>query len=367
MVKINLIGNIFGTTGYARHTKELLKSLSNSESITKIRLDCPKVDGWERLVSDAELNAITNKYTNDMVQIAITTPNNWPFYYTDPCKAFYGFLVWEGTKVPKFWERYVNDYRVTAIFVPSTHVKHAIENTFNCKKPIYIIPHGVDPLKFQINEEIANKKRPFTFLVNKGWNLTEKDRGGVPITVKAFTEEFKDDENVRLILKINPAYLQGGSEQLENAFKKLSLPDKRPKIHVDINNLTDEGLVKMYSESDVIINTSYAEGFNLPLLEAMACGVVPLTSKFGGQMDFCHNYNSFILTEGEFVTPSELQYENSEWFEIDHEYLKHTMRELFLHQTKVKDKVKLLSNTVDKFTWDKTAQKIIKVIQNHDK
>ena len=362
-MNINLIGNIFGSSGYARHTKQLFKALH--KHCDKIHLECSRPQNWETLVSDSELNALTTPATNDMISICIATPQKWPFFYTDPCKSFYGFLVWEGTTIPKYWKKYIEDKRVKGIFVPSEHVKDAILNTYKCTKPIYIIPHGVDNLIFQQNEIVNKRKRPFTFLINKGWNLTAEDRGGVPLAIKAFCQEFKKDENVRCILKINPAYLgQNNINGVSEAFKKITLPKQRNKIHVNIDFITDTQLVEMYSESDIILNTSYAEGFNIPLLEAMACKVVPITSFFGGQLDFCEDKNSFILIKGRFFQPKDLMYENCDWFKLDITQLKKCMRMVFENQNLLINKKENAYNKALEYTWDSTAEKIINIIKN---
>ncbi len=52
--------------------------------------------------------------------------------------------------------------------------------------------------------------------------------------------------------------------------------------------------------SSVVVCTSWYEGFSLPLLEAMACGIPVITTKNGGAESYCvNNYNSFIVEYGD--------------------------------------------------------------------
>ena len=55
----------------------------------------------------------------------------------------------------------------------------------------------------------------------------------------------------------------------------------------------------LYQQCDILVKTSLMEGFGLPLLEAMACGCVPVTYSSGGVLDFCrHGQNSLVAGVG---------------------------------------------------------------------
>ena len=58
----------------------------------------------------------------------------------------------------------------------------------------------------------------------------------------------------------------------------------------------DYELALIYHQADVFLSTSKIEGFGLPLLEAMACGVPVVTTDSGGIRDFCRDcYNCIIV------------------------------------------------------------------------
>jgi len=132
------------STGYDIHCKSLVNALY--ELNPDIKLEVPLPPNWMRFVNDAELNMITKEPRKADVNIAVTQPQFWKLYM-DNCDKFVGFLIFEGSSIPKYWIEYLLDERVSQIWVPSKHSKEAILNTTNNKKiidKIRIVPHGVD-------------------------------------------------------------------------------------------------------------------------------------------------------------------------------------------------------------------------------
>ena len=59
--------------------------------------------------------------------------------------------------------------------------------------------------------------------------------------------------------------------------------------------LDDEALSAMYSVADFYLCTSVAEGQNLPLLEAMAHGVIPVTPRHSAMLDYIDDGHAIII------------------------------------------------------------------------
>ena len=203
MNKINLIGNFLGIDGYSRHLRGLANGLQ--EVGLDVRIDAPLTAQWERYVSDAEYNMLTKKFDPERISIMIGQPQYWLLALAEKPKHFWGFLVWEGDKIPTYWQQYIEDPRVEKILVPSAHTANAIHNSYYCTKPIIIIPHGFNTAKLFPSPE-PTTERPFTFIANKGWAAGMNDRGGIQFLLKAFDEEFTKKDNVLLKVKINPSY-----------------------------------------------------------------------------------------------------------------------------------------------------------------
>jgi len=371
-MKINIIGDIFGTTGYARHTRQLANALNDIGCDVRIESNLPQQ--WEVAVNDFELRAIQKPFDRECVSVMIGQPPFWRIALAQKPRKFFGFCVWEGDKIPKYWIDYMLDPRVDKILVPSQHTKDAIENTFAPPKGlIEIIPHGYDASKFypdkkpiidKVNKisdikitenDIENTN--FSFIANKGWSQGLYDRGGIQWLLKAFNEEFSKEDNVCLKIKINTVYKPNFN--IDEECKALDLIKGKNSIMFVLDTIDDNALRQFYNEGDVFVSTSMADAFNIPCLEAMGCGVPVITTAFGGQSDFITPENGYLIRVGEFVNWSKEQsYEETKWFKPDIKEIRRLLRYAYLNQQEIKEKGKLALKDASKFTWLEAAKKL---------
>lgn len=371
MNKINIIGTIIGTSGYDIHTRSFFNALYKINP--DIKLDVPLPQDWIKWVSDAELDAITKPFRIPDVTIMIATPPCWRLALSDGCKKFIGFLVWEGSNIPKYWLEYLLDERVSQIWVPSRHTFSAVVNTIEdididgdellkakiCSK-IKIVPHGIDLSLFKPIETKRDIK--FTFLYNKGWRGTSWDRGGVQYLIKAFSEEFRSNENVQLLLKLNPAYLH--PSQLKQSMDNLNLPQDRAQIKIITDNVPYNKLIELYNMGDVYVCPTRAESFDLGSAEAMSCGLPIITTNYGGQIEHTNNDNSWFVDYKLEEIKEDINYEGVSWATPNNEDLRKKMRYCFEHQDEVKEKGKKSEEFIKTFTWDETAKKALEYLNS---
>lgn len=395
-MKINIIGNYFGIDGFSNHTRQLAIALDKLKDVD-ISMICNRHQGWESQVNDQELQIMLRDPEEANINIMIGQPQYWRLHSTEN-KPFIGFLVWEGDKIPEYWIPYLLDENVKQIWVPSMHVKQAMVNTMNkiniddCNiiEKTKIVPHGVDldifkpnspqitasgdkPLPDGASREInganvassaktdititsVKTEDNFKFLVDKGWRSL-LDRGGTQDTIKAYLEEFNEEDKVELIIKINTAYTMGDINMMLKQLK----PKNKTSFAV-IKFITDvvpfEKLNEIYNLGDVFINSSKAEAFHLGCLQAMACGLPVISNDFGGQTDFINNENGWLLKEGTMKEVThELEYEGISWKDVNIKELRKSMRDVYNNKEEVKTKSIKSINDCKEFTWNKSAEK----------
>lgn len=360
MREITVKGDFFGSSGYAVHLRNLSNALA--EEGWDVRIDAPKPPGWEAGVNDQELLMLQKEQRKD-IMIMISQPPFWRLGLAEDPERFIGVCVWEGSKIPAYWLEYLRDERVEQIWVPSTHTKQAIETTVKAERgylhtPINIVPHGYDPAKiFPIEKK---EKRPFTFFACKGWVHAEHDRGGIQYLIKAYDEEFSKEDDVRLLIKINPAYLINVPDN--NAWFSQMLgtiglgdreenPDKAP-MFVNFDTVADDQVRELYAEADVFVSPTRAEAFNLPGLEAKACGLPTIMTDYGGQTDYMkYGEDMFIEYELEPVT-HDVAYEEAEWATPNIDNLRKLMRKFYVQRH-----VRQSPEPPVKWTWRAAAKK----------
>ena len=113
--------------------------------------------------------------------------------------------------------------------------------------------------------------------------LTYKRTYSRPMEGTTQTEEFKDTDNVELIASVENPYPSDGLKTTEERIKHYGIDTKKIKF---INFPSRDEYVRYLQEANVFVSCARSEGWNLPLIEAMACGTPSIYSNWGGQLQF---------------------------------------------------------------------------------
>ncbi|HPO62310.1 MAG TPA: glycosyltransferase, partial [Candidatus Kapabacteria bacterium] len=170
------------------------------------------------------------------------------------------------------------------IWTPSTYSRQCFVNSGIDFNKVQIIPNGIDPKVFKPNGKKfvinTNKKLKFIFV---GGTIYRK---GIDILLKAYIETFTSLDEVSLVIKD-----MGGESFYQGQTAKQFIQDiqKNPNspeiIYID-EYLTEQDIIELYHSSDVFVCPYRGEGFSLPTLEAMACGLPVIVTKGGATDDF---------------------------------------------------------------------------------
>jgi len=161
---------------------------------------------------------------------------------------------------------------------------------------VKVISHGVDPFTFfPVDPELRTLYRellgikPDDFVLLSVSALTENK--GIDALLRAFLTLKQTKPELKLIIK-RPGNLYGISVQtyLSQLTEPAELRCFSEKYLIDIVEISDnfdfDGMRALYNACDVYVSPYKAEGFNLPSLEAAACGVPILVTKGGATDDY---------------------------------------------------------------------------------
>lgn len=345
-MKILWKGNVFNPTGIATANREMIKALIKQKN--KVQCVDPWHDKYE-FTKDMEcLNYPINVGKADATIFA-----DYPQFWQGGYGKLIGHFLHEGTVLHKGWPDALNT--VEKVFVPSQATKNLFRWN-NVVVPIEVIPYGVSEL---YKPKEFPKEKDFLFLSVNSWTGEPGDRKGTDLLVKAFDEEFKD-ENVKLVLKIG-TFWQGKTDYMAAIYKILG--HTNPNILFNDAYTPEEELVKFYQKADCFVAPTRGEAFGLTILNAMACGLPVIVTKDrnSGHMDFCKGVSSVLWIDAPTVEQGSLRFyaQGNMLAKPDLESLKKQMRFCFESKNELKEKALSNSEQIRKvWTWENTAKKI---------
>jgi glycosyltransferase involved in cell wall biosynthesis len=132
-----------------------------------------------------------------------------------------------------------------------------------------VVPVGVDPDVFRPYDDVVKKKG--RLMVTTSSDVPMK--GLVPLLEAIAKLRAERDIDLIVIGKPQP------KGRVASALERLGLTD----IVTTISGVSDEDLARLYGEAEIAIVPSLYEGFSLPAIEAMSCGV-PVVATTGGAL-----------------------------------------------------------------------------------
>jgi len=202
-------------------------------------------------------------------------------FYDDYEGVKIAFNVWESTRYPEdFFQQLLT---FDQLWVPSHWQKECtIEQGFP-EDRVKVIPEGVDGDLYKPSS-IAYSISEFEFIHVGKW----EDRKSTREIIETFLKTFPKDgyPNVTMKLFVDTWFPVDNYNSTEERLKVYGFDDDRLIIH---HFSSKEKYLNGLRTSNCFVSCARAEGWNLPLIEAIACGIPSICSGYGAQLDF-HSY-----------------------------------------------------------------------------
>lgn len=264
------------------------------------------------------------------------------------------WIVWETTELPASQRELCATTQF--LWTPSTWGRaNLIANGIEQSR-IAVVPEGVDTDFFRPGPKQSGR---FRFLTVGKWENRKFTEG----LLRAFTEEFGANEPVELHLHAHNPYIANFS--LKAKIEQSGIPNNGNIILGEPCSLTQ--LRSLYQSADCFVLPTRAEGWGLPILESMACGVPAIVTHYSAPVDYINEANGYPLQVARMVDAHDDDFDihSGMWAEPDVAHLRHLMRQAYQNREERIEKGRLARLTAEKFTWNHAANVALHTIQQH--
>lgn len=281
-------------------------------------------------------------------------------------------IVWgifESTRLPPSYLSKLDGF--DRVWVPSTWGRETLISNGISGLKVDVVPEGVNAEIFAPNQAIHDQHergaRPFRFLTIGKY----EERKCYPLLLDAFGATFGNQSQVELMIKADfflDHHLK--REQLEHEVVSRKLHN----VSLVWGDWSQTALSGAYQEADAFVLPTRAEGWGLPLIEALACGIPVLTTNHSGQSEFLSAVPEKFLEIAYSMTtirdPEFLRYWpgidalGGEWAEPDFDSLCKGLLEVVQSHSLWAGRARSASEIVRRdFSWTRAAHKAILVLR----
>jgi GT2 family glycosyltransferase len=330
--------------GYASVTRNVIKKLWDANVFVT----------YEHLYSDETEPNTGDPLIDDVRRLPRREGSPWvaagpaDLWRRVPNEFRIGYTMLEVDGIPDDWVEEAN--RTVEVWVPSGFNVETFSAS-GVKRPIYKIPLGIDTDYFHPDIKPYRRFSQFTFLSLFEWG----ERKAPDILIKAFNEEFSASDDVALVIACtnwDPAV------NIRSVLDRLKLRKNRAPIILYINpQLEGYQMGSLYRSADAFVLPTKGEGFGLPILEAMACGVPPITTDWSGQTEFFDETVGYPI-EVQKLEPAIAKcpyYEGFRWALPNLEHLRELMRQAVSNPDELQSKGAAAAARAKQYDWRVTA------------
>jgi glycosyltransferase involved in cell wall biosynthesis len=337
----------FGTYSWANHARGFVDALNRIEEVGLVPWDVP-VDAAKVTTTQWRMIERGRSDSGNGVALAIGPIERMPLVRG---AWRIGFVVWETTGMPADKVRCLQ--QMDEIWTPSHWGREILMQNGLDGARVRVVPEGVDAAAFPPAPE-RRSGPPFRFLAVGKWEV----RKGIDLLVSAFCAEFRHEEPVELVLHCHNPYLPGF-----HLDRRIQAAARGP--HAPIRSSHDrpgESIADLYHSCDAFVLPTRAEGWGLPIMEAMSCELPVIVTDYSAPHDYLDESIAYLIPVERMIPVDDPMFFRPGdpyglWAQPDGARLRQILRHVFNHPDEAREKGRRARNrVVNRWTWRHAAE-----------
>lgn len=356
-MKLNISGYVTPNSSYG------LVLLNVLEQLTKLGVECSLFPAGSKEQNCGKFNELVSKCMSNSITFDDSAPSLRIAHQFDLAQRVgkgktFAYTFFEMDTLTDFEKRHMES--VDKVLVASRWAENiCIKN--NLGVPTAVVPLGYDPTIFN-TVEYMNPNKCIFISVGK-WEV----RKGQEEIVQAFKSAFEDVDDVELWMAFDNSFM---TQEFLDAKKNYYGRTLGSKVKFIPRMATQLELARAMHQAFCYVAPSRAEGFNLELLESMACGLRTIATNYSGHTEIINDKTSYLIQPTNMIPAVDNKWFNmnpniniGNWIDYSIDDLVDCMKQAYDEHANNKQKLDLSAH-VSNFTWEQTASKILKEISN---
>ena len=350
--RINLTGHFLDVGGWGRHSRSFAAALERHAEVAACGLSAEEWARWPRQETPAPRR---REPLAGAAGIAIAQAGFRPQVLGRPRIVH---LAWDTSRVPEPLRASLDG--TDRLWAPTEWGRRIFAAAGFAEERLGVVPEGVDAELFVPRPaSVPRSDSLFRFLTVGKWET----RKGMADLVRTFCREFSDHDEVELVLHAHNPYIRGFDLQQAIERETRAARAHRPRIRAS-PPVTLEGLIGLMQQSDAFVLPTRAEGWGLPILEAMSCGLPVIVTDYSGLRGYANAGNSYLIAVERMIPahdPLHLDpsWDWGEWAQPDLDHLRHLLRHVFEHRDEADAVGRRARNDARLHGWDRAARRAI--------
>jgi len=273
------------------------------------------------------------------------------------------WVVFESTRIPEAIQPAIQG--ADQVWVP-TSWGHSVLTAHGIDADrIRIMPEGVDGARFHAHgRRPRTVARPLRFLTVGKY----EQRKSIDLTIEAFAKVYANQPHAELVIKSN--YFTNHQQKYDALHAKISGLNN---VTLLWGEMTEAQLADLYRACDVFVLPTRAEGWGLPLIEAVAAGMPIITTMHSGHMEFLQHVSDSVLAVDHAMTRIECSeyrsyYPDSMndwgvWASPDVDSIVTCMQQAFRQEHALFNRAQRNSAIIrERFSWTRSAESALRAL-----